>query len=171
MRTLIIGGMSMISTAITRCAPGCRSGRCWASQKLPSRWPCIRSTSDEHFQRITINTASSGTTFGGNPRITPSQVGDGPKRLRGDRRDHTAFEAQMAEAGTFDCVIDMVCYKLEQADSAIRAFRGRTGQYIFCSTVDVIPNPSSVIRSPKMRNDNLLSPSPMPTTRPPASVF
>jgi len=64
------------------------------------------------------------------------------KRIPGDRTDHTAFEAQMAKAGPFDCVIDMVCYVPEDAESAIRAFRGRTGQYVFCSTVDVYTRPA-----------------------------
>ena len=63
-------------------------------------------------------------------------------RITGDRTDYPAFEAQMAEVGPFDAVIDMVCFKLEDAESAIRAFRGRTAQYIFCSTVDVYTKPA-----------------------------
>jgi nucleoside-diphosphate-sugar epimerase len=43
----------------------------------------------------------------------------------------------MDEAGEFDCVIDMVTFTPEQAVSAVEIFRGRTGQFIFCSTVDV----------------------------------
>jgi nucleoside-diphosphate-sugar epimerase len=65
------------------------------------------------------------------------------KRITGDRRDFAAFEAQMAEAGNFDCVIDMVCYTAQEAESDVRAFRGRTGQVIFCSTVDVYSKPAS----------------------------
>lgn len=65
------------------------------------------------------------------------------KRILGDRRDYHAFEAQMADAGYFDCVIDMICYLPEDAKSAIRAFQGRIGQYIFCSTVDVYTKPAS----------------------------
>lgn len=57
--------------------------------------------------------------------------------IRGDRSDHARFEQQMAEAGPFDCVVDMVCFQPEDAESAVRAFRGRTAQYVFCSTVDV----------------------------------
>lgn len=63
--------------------------------------------------------------------------------LRGDRTDYAAFEAQMAEAGPFDCVIDMVGYAPEDAASAVRAFRGRVGQFVFCSTVDVYQKPAS----------------------------
>lgn len=63
--------------------------------------------------------------------------------IHGDRTDYAAFEAQMAEAGHFDCVIDMVGYKPEDATSAVRAFQGRTGHFIFCSTVDVYAKPAS----------------------------
>ena len=62
--------------------------------------------------------------------------------ITGDRKEFTNFENQMNEAGTFDCVIDMVCYRPEEAESAVRAFKGRTGQYIFCSTVDVYTKPA-----------------------------
>lgn len=49
----------------------------------------------------------------------------------------------MAKAGPFDCVIDMIAYRPEQVESAIRAFSGRTAQYIFCSTVDVYTKPAA----------------------------
>jgi nucleoside-diphosphate-sugar epimerase len=64
-------------------------------------------------------------------------------RITGDRTDFPAFEAQMAAAGPFDAVIDMVCFTPEEAESAIRTFRGRTAQFIFCSTVDVYAKPAS----------------------------
>src|SRR4051812_23481823 len=57
--------------------------------------------------------------------------------LAGDRRDFPAFERQMAGAGTFDCVVDMVGYRPDEAESAVRALAGRVGQLVFCSTVDV----------------------------------
>lgn len=62
--------------------------------------------------------------------------------LTGDRKEHRAFEIQMQESGTFDCVIDMVGFSPEDAESAVRAFSGRTGRYIFCSTVDVYTKPA-----------------------------
>jgi nucleoside-diphosphate-sugar epimerase len=43
----------------------------------------------------------------------------------------------MAEAGMFDCVIDMVGFEPEDARQALEVFGGKTGQFIFCSTVDV----------------------------------
>jgi nucleoside-diphosphate-sugar epimerase len=65
------------------------------------------------------------------------------KLIHGDRTDYPLFENQMAEAGCFDAVIDMVGYHQEDGESAVRAFRGRIGQFIFCSTVDVYRKPAS----------------------------
>ena len=64
------------------------------------------------------------------------------KTIVGDRTEYAAFETQMAEAGTFDAVIDMVAFVPEEVESAIHAFRGRTAQYVFCSTVDVYTKPA-----------------------------
>ena len=77
-----------------------------------------------------------------NRGIRELQISHKPERIFGDRTDYAAFEVQMAEAGPFDCVIDMVCFSPEDAESAIRAFRGRIEQYIFCSTVDVYTKPA-----------------------------
>lgn len=73
----------------------------------------------------------------------PSQVEGNYTAITGDRKDFATFEKQIAEAGHFDCVIDMVCYLPEEAESAIRAFKDRTAQYIFCSTVDVYTKPAA----------------------------
>ena len=62
--------------------------------------------------------------------------------IHGDRTDYPVFEAQMAEAGKFDVVIDMVGYQPEDGESVVRAFSGRVGQFIFCSTVDVYRKPA-----------------------------
>jgi len=51
---------------------------------------------------------------------------EGARRISADRARHAAFEARMAEAGTFDCVIDMVGYDPEDARG------GRTARH--CST-------------------------------------
>lgn len=58
-------------------------------------------------------------------------------RITADRKSYSEFERAMRSSGTFDAVIDMVCFLEEEAESAIRAFRGITNQYVFCSTVDV----------------------------------
>lgn len=57
--------------------------------------------------------------------------------IAGDRYDHAAFEAQMAALPNFDVVIDMIGYAPEDVRSLVRAFGGKTGHLIFCSTVDV----------------------------------
>lgn len=62
--------------------------------------------------------------------------------IHGDRTDYAAFENQMAAAGRFDVVMDMVGYQPADGPSAIRAFQGRTGHFIFCSTVDVYHKPA-----------------------------
>jgi nucleoside-diphosphate-sugar epimerase len=64
-------------------------------------------------------------------------------RMVGDRTHYAAFEAQMADAGSWDAVVDMVAYVPADVESAIRAFRGRTAQYVFCSTVDVYTKPAA----------------------------
>ena len=65
------------------------------------------------------------------------------KTITGDRTDFNSFENQMAEAGKFDFVIDMVCYRPEEAESCIRAFKGQIEQLVFCSTVDVYTKPAN----------------------------
>ena len=62
--------------------------------------------------------------------------------LVGDRTDFPRFEAQMKETGVFDCVIDMIGYHPPEVESDLRAFQGRVGQFIFCSTVDVYAKPA-----------------------------
>ena len=75
--------------------------------------------------------------------VTDAQVLGGLKAIGGDRTNYPVFEAQMAEAGSFDCVIDMVGYLPEDAQSIAHAFKGRIGQLIFCSTVDVYRKPAN----------------------------
>lgn len=90
--------------------------------------------------RYLIERGENVTLF--NRGMRKSQIPDGYKRIIGDRKDYQAFEAQMADAFRFDCVIDMICFLPEEAESAIRAFRRSIGHYIFCSTVDVYTKPA-----------------------------
>ena len=46
----------------------------------------------------------------------------GVRQIVADRREPKTFEALMAANGTWDCVIDMVCFVPEEARSAVRAF-------------------------------------------------
>jgi nucleoside-diphosphate-sugar epimerase len=77
--------------------------------------------------------------------------------IQGDRNNFTAFEEKMTAVGPFDCVIDMVCFNPEQAESDIRAFKGRVGQLIFCSTVDVYTKPPATFPVVETHQRNSLS--------------
>jgi nucleoside-diphosphate-sugar epimerase len=61
----------------------------------------------------------------------------GVEIIAGDRTKQADFRSKLAGKGPFDCVIDMVCYEPEDAAIDVEIFRGRTEQFIFCSTVDV----------------------------------
>ena len=78
-----------------------------------------------------------------NRGMSPSLVEGGYDTIKGDRRNLPVFEKQMRETGTFDFVIDMFCFDPDEAESAVRAFSGKTAQYIFCSTVDVYTKPAT----------------------------
>ena len=54
----------------------------------------------------------------------------------------------MWEAGAFDAVIDMFCFRSEAAASAVRALRGRTGQYVICRPADGHTKPAAVSPPP-----------------------
>jgi nucleoside-diphosphate-sugar epimerase len=56
------------------------------------------------------------------------------ERLHGDRNDAASFVSAFANR-KFDAVIDMICFTPEQAQASINAFAGKTGHFIFCSTV------------------------------------
>jgi nucleoside-diphosphate-sugar epimerase len=83
-----------------------------------------------------------------NRGVTRAEIPDGARTIVGDRKDYPAFERQIGEAGRFDCVIDMVCFRPDEAASLIRATAGRAGHVILCSTIDVYtkPAPSYPIR-------------------------
>lgn len=74
---------------------------------------------------------------------TDDRLGD-VTRLAGDRNDFPAFERAMS-AQRWDAVIDMICFRPDQAESDIRAFAGRCGHFIFCSTVCTYGNTQTVI--------------------------
>jgi len=54
--------------------------------------------------------------------------------IAGDRSRHAEFEGRFASA-RFDVVIDMICFRPEEAESDVRAFGGRCEQLQFCSSV------------------------------------
>ena len=73
---------------------------------------------------------------------TEADIPEGYDTITGNRKDYATFEAQMTETGNFDAVIDMIGFIPADVESAIRAFRRRIGQFIFCSTVDVYTKPA-----------------------------
>jgi len=79
---------------------------------------------------------------------TPSRVRSGAKIITGDRSDFATFESSFADS-RYDVVVDMVAFKPEESQSAIRAFSGRTGQFIHCSTVCVYSGPVKTIPTPE----------------------
>ena len=72
------------------------------------------------------------TVFNRGRRAEPPLPAD-VRTVVGDRDDGAALTA--AAGGGFDVVIDMVCFRPEQAAAAVATFAGRCQQYIFCSTV------------------------------------
>jgi len=63
------------------------------------------------------------------------------RQISGDRMNYPEFEKNL-ENESFDCVIDMICFRPEDALSDIRVFSGRVNHFIFASTVDVYTKPA-----------------------------
>jgi len=80
--------------------------------------------------RLLVEVGHAVTVFnrGQTPGLPP-----GVKTMVGNRQERPAFEAAM-QAGRFDAAIDMISYTAEDAESAVRAFRG-IRHLIHCSTV------------------------------------
>jgi nucleoside-diphosphate-sugar epimerase len=88
----------------------------------------IKALQAHHGDKAKITMYNRGKT---EDRIDPAIT-----RMHGDRNEFAAFEKQFAGT-TWDAVIDMICFRPDQAESALRAFSGKTPQFIFCSTVCV----------------------------------
>ncbi|MFA6435506.1 MAG: NAD-dependent epimerase/dehydratase family protein [Elusimicrobiales bacterium] len=56
-------------------------------------------------------------------------------QIRGDRT--VEIDLTRMAVGTWDAVIDNICYTAEDAQKAVRIFNGRTGLYIFTSSASV----------------------------------
>lgn len=76
---------------------------------------------------------------------TDNRLGSDVQHLVGDRNDFVAFEATIAGTGRWDVVIDMICFRPDQAESVVRAFGGRCGHFIFCSTVCTYGNTQTTL--------------------------
>ena len=75
---------------------------------------------------------------------SPSRLPPGAQEIHGDRKDYAAFEETFADK-TFDVVVDMVAFHPDDSASAVRAFAGRCGQFLHCSTVCVYSGPVTQI--------------------------
>ncbi len=64
------------------------------------------------------------------PNSLPADV----NRIVGDRNNSDQLQ-NLAAAGHFDVVIDMICFTPQQAQAAAAAFAGKCEHFIFCSTV------------------------------------
>jgi nucleoside-diphosphate-sugar epimerase len=62
--------------------------------------------------------------------VLPANV----EQITGDRDQFAEFEKTF-ETSRYDVVIDMICFRPEQAESIVRTFGGRCEQVQFCSTV------------------------------------
>ena len=68
--------------------------------------------------------------------------------IHGDRKDYAAFEKSF-DGKTYDVVVDMVAFSPDDSASAVRAFAGKCGQFIHCSTVCVYSGPPTQIPIPE----------------------
>jgi len=75
---------------------------------------------------------------------SPNRLPDGAQVIEGDRKDYAAFEAAFTDK-SYDVAVDMVAFSPDDTRSAIRAFKGRVGQFIHCSTVCVYSGPPEQI--------------------------
>ena len=75
---------------------------------------------------------------------SPSRLPPGAQEIHGDRKDYAAFEETFADK-TFDVVVDMVAFHPDDSAPAVRAFAGRCGQFLHCSTVCVYSGPVTQI--------------------------
>jgi nucleoside-diphosphate-sugar epimerase len=64
------------------------------------------------------------------------------KRIVGDRNKYDEFEKTFKNTGPWDCVLDMICYKPQDAECMVRTFKGKTKQLVFTSTVDAFTKPA-----------------------------
>lgn len=68
--------------------------------------------------------------------------------ITGDRKERESYEALFADKH-YDVVVDMISFHPDDAASDIRAFKGRCGQFIHCSTVCVYSGPPITIPTPE----------------------
>ncbi|HEV7502960.1 MAG TPA: SDR family oxidoreductase [Vicinamibacteria bacterium] len=79
--------------------------------------------------------------------VTVLNRGRSASRVRGrvhvvtGDRDDGPFLRQVAEGPRFDAVVDFLAFRPEQVETAIEAFAGRVGQYVFISSTSAYEKP------------------------------
>lgn len=98
--------------------------------------------------RILLSRGHAVTHFNRGRTSTHGHAPSAVRTIVGDRKDFAAFELAMQSGEPWDCVIDMICYQPQEAESLVRAFRGHTRHLVFTSTVDAYarPQPTYPIR-------------------------
>lgn len=71
-----------------------------------------------------------------NRGVSPNPFSDQVEHISGDRDDFDAFYSSLHRRN-FDAVIDLIGYRPEQIDAAVRTFRGRIQRYVFISSGQV----------------------------------
>jgi nucleoside-diphosphate-sugar epimerase len=87
----------------------------------------------------TLQTKGYDITLFNYDQIRPEWLLPDVKVISGNRADLLSYDEHIFAKGNFDCVVDMICFEPDDAAKDIKLFKGRTKQFIFCSTVDVYP--------------------------------
>jgi nucleoside-diphosphate-sugar epimerase len=94
-----------------------------------------------------ISTACVDLALEQGHEVTILNRGRSASRLRGPvqavvgERDDGPFLRRVAEATRFDAVVDFLAFRPEQVETAIDAFAGRIGQYVFISSTSAYEKP------------------------------
>ena len=81
--------------------------------------------------RRLVDKGHSVTLF--NRGQTPDEFGESVERIHGDRNEHLSFIDLLKER-RFDAVIDMISFRAEDTQTAVKAFSGKMDHFIHIST-------------------------------------